>query len=133
MMAHPVGTGPYKITFWKRGSRIVLEKNRVSAKTTGTPEAPADDKGAQEIVARMKGKRIPLIDRIEISPWKKRSRAGWRFERRTRLLRSRVAGLHVSGGVGNGIALALAKRGIQLDRSARFGNHHRISAWSIRW
>ena len=25
--AHPVGTGPYRLAFWKRASRIVLEAN----------------------------------------------------------------------------------------------------------
>ena len=26
-LAHPVGTGPYRLTDWKRSSKIVLERN----------------------------------------------------------------------------------------------------------
>ncbi|MES2321834.1 MAG: ABC transporter substrate-binding protein [Pseudomonadota bacterium] len=62
---NPVGTGHYKLGQWVRGNRIVLEKNTDhhaetwDFKGNGTP----DD---QRIIAQMKGKTIPQIDRIDI-------------------------------------------------------------------
>ncbi len=64
--AHPVGSGHYLLGQWVRGSRIVLEKNRDHPgqiwdfKGNGTPED-------ERIIAQMKGKRMPQIERIEIS------------------------------------------------------------------
>lgn len=118
MMAHPVGTGPYKITYWKRGSRIVLEKNPGFREEYWDSEAPADDKGAQEIVARMKGKRIPLIDRIEIAPVEESQPRWLAFLNAEHDYFDRVQEEFTYQAVaGNGVAPALAKRGVQLDRS----------------
>ena len=63
-MANPVGTGPYRLKEWRRGQKIVLEANP-GFRDELFPESadPAD----REIVAAMKGKRLPLIGRIEIS------------------------------------------------------------------
>lgn len=65
-MANPVGTGPYKLTKWVRGSRIVLEANPDFRGITWDFQA-GDDPEDQKIVAQMKGKRMPQIGRIEIS------------------------------------------------------------------
>ena len=64
VMANPVGTGPYRLKEWRRGQKIVLEANP-GFRDVRYPESgdPAD----RAIVARLKGKRIPLIGRIEIS------------------------------------------------------------------
>jgi ABC-type transport system substrate-binding protein len=62
-MANPVGTGPYRLKEWRRGQKIVLEANpgfRDVAYPVSTD--PAD----REIMARLKGKKIPLIGRVEI-------------------------------------------------------------------
>ena len=64
VMANPVGTGPYRLKEWRRGQKIVLEANP-GFRDVRYPESsdPAD----QAILAKLKGKRIPLIGRIEIS------------------------------------------------------------------
>jgi ABC-type transport system substrate-binding protein len=67
IMEHPVGTGAFKLSAWKRSSRIVLERNPGFREQLFNGEPPADDKAAQEILARYKGKRLPLVDRVEIS------------------------------------------------------------------
>jgi oligopeptide transport system substrate-binding protein len=63
--AHPVGTGPYVLRDWVRGSRVVLEANpqyrEVFFESVG-----ADDEHSREIQARLRGKRLPIIGRIEI-------------------------------------------------------------------
>ena len=64
VMANPVGTGPYRLKEWRRGQRIVLEANP-GFREVRYPEStdPAD----RAIMARLKGRRIPLVGRIEIS------------------------------------------------------------------
>ena len=65
--AHPVGTGAYKLGFWKRSSKIVLEPNPNFREEYFDGEPSPGDAKAAELLARMKGKRLPLIGRIEIS------------------------------------------------------------------
>jgi ABC-type transport system substrate-binding protein len=66
VMANPVGTGPYKLTQWVRGSRIVLEANP-NFRGTMWNFQPGSDPEDQQIVAKLKGKKMPQIGRIEIS------------------------------------------------------------------
>lgn len=63
-MANPVGTGPYRIKEWRRAQKIVLEANP-GFRDVDYPQSsdPAD----RRIVARLGGKKLPLIGRIEIS------------------------------------------------------------------
>jgi ABC-type transport system substrate-binding protein len=63
-MANPVGTGPYRLKEWRRGQRIVLEAN---PGYRDVPYPDSADPADREIVARMKGRRIPLIGRVEIN------------------------------------------------------------------
>jgi ABC-type transport system substrate-binding protein len=64
--AHPVGTGPYRIAFWKRSSKIVFEKNPSYREEYFDAEPAPDDARGQEILRQQKGKRMPMIDRVEI-------------------------------------------------------------------
>jgi len=67
IMAHPVGTGPYRLGEWRRSSRIVLERNPGYREHGYDAQAPVGDEGAQKIAAQMAGRRLPMIDRVEIS------------------------------------------------------------------
>ncbi len=64
---HPVGTGPFKLGAWRRASRIELVRNPAFREQIfdGVP-APGDVE-AQRVAAELKGRRLPLLDRIEIS------------------------------------------------------------------
>jgi ABC-type transport system substrate-binding protein len=63
-MANPVGTGPYLLKSWRRGQQIVLEANpNYRDETFPESSDPAD----RELVAKMHGKKLPIVGRIEIS------------------------------------------------------------------
>ncbi len=67
IMAHPVGTGPFRLGEWRRSSRIVLARNPTYREHVYDAEPNADDAEGQAIAARFKGRRLPMIDRVEIS------------------------------------------------------------------
>jgi len=64
--AHPIGTGPYVLKRWVRGSKIILEAN---------PEyrgfvwdfQPSSDPYDRTLISEMKGKKMPQIGVVEIS------------------------------------------------------------------
>jgi ABC-type transport system substrate-binding protein len=64
--SHPVGTGPYRLAFWKRSSKMVLEASP-GFREEYFDGNPGDDPKAQEILRMQKGKRLPMVGRIEIS------------------------------------------------------------------
>ena len=64
---HPVGTGPFRLAAWKRASKIVLEKNPNFRELYHDEQAQPGDAMAAAAVAALKGKRLPLVDRVEIS------------------------------------------------------------------
>lgn len=66
-MQHPVGTGPFRLAEWRRASRIVLERNPAYRDVRYSAEPAADDAEGQAILARLKGRRLPMIDRVEIA------------------------------------------------------------------
>jgi len=67
IMEHPVGTGPYVLAQWRRSSRITFEKNPNYRDEFYREEAPGDDSLAQAAVKRLAGRKLPMIDRIEVS------------------------------------------------------------------
>ncbi|MCK6424192.1 MAG: ABC transporter substrate-binding protein [Burkholderiaceae bacterium] len=67
IMAHPVGTGPFRLAEWRRSSLIVLERNPTFRDLRYDEQAPADDAEGQAVAARLAGRRLPMVDRVEIS------------------------------------------------------------------
>ena len=67
IMAHPVGTGPYRLKSWRRSSRIVLERNPQYREVRYDGEPAADDAQGRAWLARFKGRRLPLNDGVEIA------------------------------------------------------------------
>jgi len=66
-MSNPVGTGPYKIEKWVRGSKIILSANPDFPAFTWDFEAPELDEADKRVIAQMKGRKMPQIGRVEIS------------------------------------------------------------------
>jgi ABC-type transport system substrate-binding protein len=65
--AHPVGTGPFRLKQWRRGSLIVLERNPQYREVLYDAEPAADDKAGQALLARFKGRRLPMVDEVHLS------------------------------------------------------------------
>ncbi len=65
--AHPVGTGPFRLVQWRRSSFIALERNPGFREMFYDAEPAADDAEGQALLARFKGRRLPMVDRVEIS------------------------------------------------------------------
>ena len=64
---HPVGTGPFRLKSWRRSSQIVLERNPTYREVFYDAEPAADDAEGQAILARLKGKRIPIVDEVHVA------------------------------------------------------------------
>jgi ABC-type transport system substrate-binding protein len=62
-----VGTGPFKLVQWRRSSFIALERNPEYREVFYEAEPASDDAEGQAILARFKGRRLPMIDRVEVS------------------------------------------------------------------
>ena len=67
IVEHPVGTGPFKLVQWRRSSLIVLERNPDFREMRYDAEPGPEDTQGQAILARLKGRRLPMIDRVEVS------------------------------------------------------------------
>ena len=64
---HPVGTGPFKLVQWRRSSLIVLERNPTYRRRLWDAQPAADDAEGQAIATKLRGKTLPLLDRVEIA------------------------------------------------------------------
>jgi ABC-type transport system substrate-binding protein len=64
---HPVGTGPFLLAQWKRGSRITLQRNPRYREVRYDEQPPADNARAVAISQQFKGRRLPMIDEVQIA------------------------------------------------------------------
>ncbi len=114
---HPVGTGPFRLGAWRRSSQITLERNPTYREVFYDAEPNADDAEGQALLARFKGRRLPMIDRVEIAIIEE-SQPRWlaflnrEFDLVTVPLE--FAGQAVPNGE---LAPNLARRGIELQRA----------------
>jgi ABC-type transport system substrate-binding protein len=65
-MQHPVGTGPFRLAEWRRASRVVLVRNPRFRELRYHAEPAPDDAEGQAVLRRLKGRRLPMVDRVEI-------------------------------------------------------------------
>lgn len=64
--SRPVGTGPFLLKSYTRSSRIVLEANPRYRSTVWNFD-PGEDPHDKALAARMQGRKLPQIQRVEIS------------------------------------------------------------------
>ena len=67
IMANPVGTGPYVLDKWVRGSKIILKANPEFPGFTWDFQAPSRNPVEIRIANQMQGRKMPQIGRVEVS------------------------------------------------------------------
>jgi ABC-type transport system substrate-binding protein len=114
--AHPVGTNAFRLAFWKRSAKIILEANP-NYREHFWDEDPGDDPVNIEIARRMKGKRIPQIGRLEIDVIAEQQPRWLAFLNEDHDYIERVPNEFAFTAFPNDkLAPGLAKRGITMDR-----------------
>ena len=114
IMEHPVGTGPFRLAEWRRSSRIVLERNPNYREVRYHAEPNADDTEGQALAKRFEGRRVPMIDRVEIAIIEEAQPRWLAFLNHEQDFLERVPNEFVSQAIPGGkVAPTLAKRGIR--------------------
>ena len=119
IMSHPVGTGPYRLSEWRRASRVVLDANpgyrELSFPQTDLPQQ-------RELIARMRGRKLPQIGRIDISII---------AEAQPQILAFQQGNLDLIGLGGNDIVQVMQNGRLRPDLAQRGVQHRRFSSPSI--
>jgi ABC-type transport system substrate-binding protein len=111
---HPVGTGPFKLVQWRRSSFLAFERNPDFREMFYDAEPAADDAEGQALLARFKGRRLPMVDRVEISIIEEEQPRWLSFVNGEADLAYRVGYQFAPQAMPNGkVAPNLAKRGIR--------------------
>lgn len=117
IMEHPVGTGPFRLGAWRRSSRIVLERNPAFREMFYDAEPNADDAEGQAMAARFRGRRLPMLDRVEVSIIEENQPRWLAFLNEELDLMNGLPLDFVQTAVPNGqLAPNLARRGIRMER-----------------
>ncbi|HUP29377.1 MAG TPA: ABC transporter substrate-binding protein, partial [Usitatibacter sp.] len=99
IMEHPVGTGPYRLAFWKRSSKMAFEAN---------PNFREE---------MFQGKRLPLTPRVEVSIIEEPQPRWLAFLNSEHDMVERLPDQFANVAIPNGVLAAnLARRGIRLER-----------------
>ena len=112
--SHPVGTGPFKLAQWRRSSFIAFERNAGFREVFYDAEPAADDAEGQAWLARFKGRRLPMIDRVEVSIIQEEQPRWLAFVNNEADLQFEMGFQFIPQAMPNGkVAPNLAKRGIR--------------------
>ena len=118
IMEHPVGTGPFKLAEWRRSSRIVLARNPSYREVFYDEEAAPDDARSVTIAKALKGKRVPMLDRVEISIIEEAQPRWLSFLNRQSDFMDRLPNEFANVAIpNNAVAPNLAKQGIFMDQA----------------
>ena len=116
-MERPVGTNAFKLAQWKRSSRIVLERNPGYREDRYAEEAPEGDAVKQAIAAKLKGRRLPMIDRVEVYIVEEPQPRWLAFLNAEHDMIDRVPQEYINLALPNGkLAPNLARAGVQFDQ-----------------
>jgi ABC-type transport system substrate-binding protein len=134
IMAHPVGTNAFRLVEWRRSSRMVLERNPGYREHVYEPQPADGDRVKHEIAERLRGRRLPLIDRVEVYVIEENQPRFLAFLNNEHDLITGVPADFVNSTIPNGrLAPNLAARGIGIDRTteldvafAYFGMEHPV-------
>ena len=117
-MEHPVGTGPYVLTEWRRSSHMTLLANPHYRPRYYEAQPAPGDAEAEAIYAELKGRKLPMTPRVEVSIIEQTQPRWLSFLNDEADLIERTPEEFANVGFPNGkLAPNLAKRGIQIDRT----------------
>nr|WP_295777797.1 ABC transporter substrate-binding protein [Rhodoferax sp.] len=120
IMEHPVGTGPFKLHEWTRSSKMVFTRNpnyREVKYEEGAHPA-TDDAAGQALLSKFKGRRIPMIDRVEVSIIEENQPRWLSFLSADQDLLERLPAAFSNQAIPNNkLAPFLVKKGIAMQRS----------------
>ena len=117
---HPVGTGAWRLAQWQRSSRIVLAKNPNYREVRYREPPPSGDARLAAVAQRFKGRRLPLIDQVQISIIEEAQPRWLSFLNAEQDLLEGVPGEFADLAMPNNqLAPNLAKRGIGMQRVPR--------------
>jgi ABC-type transport system substrate-binding protein len=115
--SHPVGTGAFLLERYVRSSKIVLARNP-GYRGKLWDFAPGNDERFRRIAERMKGKRLPLLDGVEVSIMEETQSRWLAFQRGESDLEYQLWEVSPTFLTDDGrLRPELARRGIQLDRT----------------
>jgi ABC-type transport system substrate-binding protein len=118
IMEHPVGTGPFMLQDWRRSSKITLVRNPNFREKVYEAEPPADDAKGQAILAQMKGKRLPMVDKVVVTIIDQQQPRWLSFLNNEQDFMERLQENFALQAVPNNkLAPNLAKRGIQVEQT----------------
>ncbi len=117
IMEHPVGTGPFRLAEWRRSSFIAVERNPSFREVVWDAEPAADDAEGQALAAKYRGRKLPLLDRVEISIIEEQQPRYLSFVNRQQDLLERLPADFVNIAIPGGkVAPGLARQGVQVQR-----------------
>ena len=122
IMGQPVGTGPFRLTDWRRSSRIVLERNPGYRDEAYDEQGAPGDPTAVAIAQKLRGRKLPMLDRVEVYIVEENQPRWLAFLNEEHDLVDEVPYDLADLAIPNGrLAPSLARRGVQMDRGPRSG------------
>ncbi|MGZ5079004.1 MAG: ABC transporter substrate-binding protein [Usitatibacter sp.] len=115
---HPVGTGPYRLAFWKRSSKMVFDANPGyrDDRFDATPEA--GNRHSEDTYARLKGRKLPMVPQVEVYIIEEPQPRWLAFLNGEHDMIERLPDQFANVAIPNGVLAAhLARRGIRLERN----------------
>lgn len=115
IMEHPVGTGPFMLHTWRRASEIVLVRNPTFREKRF--DAEASDASGAAILKALKGKKLPLVDKVVAAIIEEPQPRWLAFLNNEHDLQLELAQNFATHAIPNNkLAPNLAKRGIGMER-----------------
>ena len=119
IMEHPVGTGPFKLDEWRRSSKITFVRNP-NYREEYFDSVPTEGSSplAKQVYEQMKGRKLPQIDKVEVSIIEEAQPRWLAFLGSEHDLMERLPAAYVNVAIPqNKLAPNLQKRGIQMQRN----------------
>ncbi len=117
IVSKPVGTGPFRLAEWRRSSKIVLERSPTYREHFYDAEPNTDDAEGQALLQQFRGRRLPMLDRVEISIIEEQQPRWLSFLNKQHDFLERIPNEFISIAVPNGkLAPNLQRQGVKVYR-----------------